>query len=46
MVPLVFAPGNKYAFFSSGAFRLEIAEEEFIQGSSCFSELNFGTSYA
>jgi TonB-linked SusC/RagA family outer membrane protein len=40
-----FAPGNKYAFFPSGAFAWKLAEEEFIQDLNVFSELKFRTSY-
>ena len=40
-----FAPGNKYAFFPSGAFAWRMSEEKFIQDLNLFSNLKFRASY-
>ncbi len=40
-----FSPGNKYAFFPSGAFAWKLSEEEFIKNLNLFSNLKFRASY-
>ncbi|PHN08239.1 SusC/RagA family TonB-linked outer membrane protein [Flavilitoribacter nigricans] len=40
-----FAPGNKYAFFPSGAFAWRMIEEDFIQNMNLFSNLKFRASF-
>ena len=40
-----FAPGNKYAFFPSGAFAWKISEEDFIKNLDVFSNLKLRASY-
>lgn len=40
-----FAPGNKYAFFPSGAFAWRLIQEDFIQDLDLFSNLKLRASY-
>ncbi|NNE78113.1 MAG: TonB-dependent receptor, partial [Pricia sp.] len=40
-----FAPGNKYAFFPSGAFAWRLGEEDFIKNLGVFSNLKLRASY-
>ena len=40
-----FAPGNKYAFFPSGAFAWKLSEENFIKNLDVFSNLKLRASY-
>lgn len=40
-----FAPGNKYAFFPSGAFAWRLTEEDFIRDMNLFSNLKLRASY-
>ncbi|MDT7829329.1 TonB-dependent receptor [Pricia sp. S334] len=40
-----FAPGNKYAFFPSGAFAWKLSEEDFIKELNVFSDLKLRASY-
>ena len=40
-----FAPGNKYAFFPSGAFAWKLSEEDFIKNLDVFSDLKLRASY-